>query len=141
VREVGKDPPDHGGKPDPFHLQRFVAAQGGGVYEQALAELKAGRKQGHWMWFIFPQHRDLGRSATARYYGLSGEDEARAYLAHPLLGPRLHECFAALRPHLQAGLSAEAMLGKVDAMKLRSCAALFGVAAREFAPLPSRVDL
>jgi len=110
---------------DPFNLQRFVEAQGDGLYEQALAELKAGRKQSHWMWFIFPQHRDLGRSSTAKYYGLSGEEEARAYLAHPLLGPRLRECFAALRPHLKAGISAEAILGEVDAIKLRSCAELF----------------
>ena len=63
---------------DPFNLQRFVAAQSGGVYEQALDELEQGRKQSHWMWFIFPQHRDLGRSPTAKYYGLSGKDEAAA---------------------------------------------------------------
>ena len=113
---------------DPFNLQRFVEAQGGGVYEQALAELRAGRKQSHWMWFIFPQHRDLGRSPTAKFYGLSGAEEARAYLTHPLLGPRLRECFAALRPHLEAGVSAEAILGEVDAMKLRSCAAIFSKA-------------
>jgi uncharacterized protein (DUF1810 family) len=73
---------------DPLNLQRFVDAQAGGVYEQALAEITAGEKRSHWMWFIFPQHRDLGRSATAKFYGLSGEDEARAYLEHPLLGPR-----------------------------------------------------
>jgi uncharacterized protein (DUF1810 family) len=118
-----------GGPDDPFDLARFVAAQGGGVYERALAELIAGRKESHWMWFILPQHRDLGRSATARYYGLSGVDEARAYLAHPLLGPRLRACFDALRRHLAAGVSAEAILGPVDAMKLRSCLAIFGQAA------------
>ncbi|MCW3797806.1 DUF1810 domain-containing protein [Sphingomonas sp. BN140010] len=114
---------------DPFNLQRFVEAQASGVYEQALAELRARAKQSHWMWFIFPQHRDLGRSATARFYGLSGVDEARAYLAHPLLGPRLRECFEALRPHLEAGVTAEAILGKVDAIKLRSCAEIFREAA------------
>ena len=114
---------------DPFNLQRFVDAQSDGMYERALAELRAGRKHSHWMWFIFPQHRDLGRSATARFFGLSGDEEARAYLAHPLLGPRLHECFAALRPHLEEGISAEAILGEVDAMKLRSCAELFSGAA------------
>ena len=95
------------------------------MYERALAELKAGRKQSHWMLFIFPQHRDLGRSGTAKYYGLSGVDEARTYLAHPLLGPRLRECIEALRPHLEAGVSAEAILGELDAMKLRSCLAIF----------------
>jgi len=114
---------------DPFDLERFVTAQAGGVVEQALAELRAGRKQSHWMWFIFPQHRDLGRSPTAKYYGLSGEEEARAYLAHPVLGPRLHDCFAAVRPHLAAGRSAAAIMGEVDALKLRSSAALFAAAA------------
>jgi len=114
---------------EPFNLQRFVEAQGGGVYQRALAELTAGRKQSHWMWFIFPQHRDLGRSSTARYYGLSGANEARAYLTHPILGARLRECLAALRPHLAAGTSAEAILGEVDAMKLRSCLAIFREAA------------
>jgi hypothetical protein len=67
---------------DSFNLQRFVDAQANGVYEQALAEIGAGEKRSHWMWFIFPQHRDLGRSATAKYYGLSGEDEARAFNTH-----------------------------------------------------------
>jgi len=114
---------------DRFDLERFVRAQSGGVYEQALAELSVGRKRSHWMWFIFPQHRDLGRSDTAKFYGLSGEEEARAYLAHPLLGPRLHACFAALRPQLDAGVSAAAILGEVDALKLRSCAAIFAAAA------------
>jgi len=76
-----------------------------------------------------PPAPDLGRSATAKYYGLSGEEEARAHLAHPLLGARLRESFAALRPHLEAGVSAEAILGEVDAMKLRSCAKILGRAA------------
>ncbi len=116
---------------DPFNLQRFVEAQGSGVYERALAELKAGHKRSHWMWFIFPQHRDLGRSATAKHYGLSGEEEARAYLAHPLLGSRLRECSDALCPHLEAGGSAEAILGELDAMKLRSCLAIFSEASPE----------
>lgn len=114
---------------DPFDLQRFVDAQANGVYERALAELRVGRKQSHWMWFIFPQHRDRGSSATAKFYGLSGEEEARAYLEHPLLGPRLRECFKALSPHFEAGVTAEAILGGVDAMKLRSCAEIFRAAA------------
>jgi uncharacterized protein (DUF1810 family) len=112
---------------DPFHLQRFVEAQAGGVYEQALAELRAGQKRSHWMWFIFPQHRDLGRSGTAQYYGLSGIDEARAYAAHPLLGPRLRECAAAVLEQL-GDKSAEAILGPVDAMKLRSSMDIFSEA-------------
>ena len=95
------------------------------MFEQALSELRAGHKHSHWMWFIFPQHRDLGRSAAAKHYGLSGVEEAAAYAAHPLLGTRLRECIAAIRPHLEAGTSAEAMLGDVDAMKLRSSLAIF----------------
>ena len=97
------------------------------MYEAALAELRAGRKQGHWMWFIFPQHRDLGRSPTAKYYGLSGDEEARAYLAHPVLGPRYRECVAAVRAQLDAGKSLEAIFGELDAMKFRSSAEIFGV--------------
>ena len=112
---------------DPFHLDRFVEAQAGGVYEAALAELRAGQKRSHWMWFIFPQHRDLGRSATAKFYGLSGVDEARAYAAHPLLGPRLRECAAAVLEHL-GETSAEAILGPADAMKLRSSMEIFAEA-------------
>jgi uncharacterized protein (DUF1810 family) len=112
---------------DPFNLQRFVDAQAGGVYEQALAEMTAGEKRSHWMWFIFPQHRDLGRSATAKFFGLSGEDEARAYLAHPLLGPRYRESVAAVRARLETGGSLEAMFGEFDAMKFRSSVEIFGV--------------
>ena len=111
---------------DPFNLQRFVEAQSGGVYERALAELHAGRKQSHWMWFIFPQHRDLGRSATAHFYGLSGSEEAAAYAAHPLLGPRLRACVATVEEHLARGVSLESILGEVDAMKYRSSREIFG---------------
>jgi hypothetical protein len=82
---------------DSFHLQRFVDAQADGVYEQALAKLRAGEKRSDWMWFIFPQSAELGRSPTAKYYGLSGEEEARAYLAHPVLGPRYRTSVAAVR--------------------------------------------
>jgi uncharacterized protein (DUF1810 family) len=112
-----------------FNLQRFVDAQAGGIFEQALAELRAGLKQSHWIWFIFPQHRDLGRSATAKYYGLSGVEEAAAYAAHPLLGSRLRECVAAIRPQLEAGMSAEEILGPVDAMKFASSMEIFRQAA------------
>jgi uncharacterized protein (DUF1810 family) len=113
---------------DPFKLRRFVDAQGGGIFERALVELRAGRKQGHWMWFIFPQHRDLGRSANAKFYGLSGTAEARAYAVHPLLGKRLRLCCAAILRHLEAGEPTEAILGPVDAMKLRSSMEIFAAA-------------
>lgn len=112
---------------DPFDLEKFVEAQANGVYEQAIAELRAGEKRSHWMWFIFPQHRDLGRSATAKFFGLSGVDEARAYAAHPVLGARLRECAAAVLEHLPE-TSAEAILGPVDAMKLRSSMNIFAEA-------------
>jgi len=112
---------------DPFNLQRFVEAQANGVYEQALAELRAGQKQSHWMWFIFPQHRDLGRSPTAKYYGLSGEEETRAYLEHPVLGPRYRECVVAVREWLEKGKSLEAIFETLDAMKFRSSVEIFGV--------------
>ncbi|MDF2092284.1 DUF1810 domain-containing protein [Knoellia sp. 3-2P3] len=112
----------------PFDLTRFVTAQEeGGRYALALRELRAGRKTGHWMWFVFPQVAGLGRSETARFYALSGLDEARAYLAHPTLGPRLLECADTL-----AGLSTHdpvAVLGTVDAMKLKSSMTLFAHAA------------
>lgn len=123
---------------DPFNLDRFVAAQSGGVYQQALDELRRGRKQSHWMWFIFPQHADLGRSQTAKFYGLSGTDEAAAYAAHPLLGKRLRECCAAILPHLERGVSAETILGPIDALKLRSSIEIFGKAVPN-EPLFARV--
>src|SRR3954454_3991697 len=107
-------------------LDRFVAAQAP-VYATVLAELRAGRKQSHWMWFVFPQLAGLGRSATALFYGIASADEARAYLAHPLLGARLRECLAALSAH--EGGSAEAIFGVVDAMKLRSSITLFEAVA------------
>lgn len=113
---------------DPFALWRFVDAQAGAVYEQALAEIKAGAKRSHWMWFIFPQHVDLGRSPTARLYGLSGVEEARAFLAHPLLGDRLLDCCDAILPHLRAGVSAKEIFGSVDAMKLKSSMEIFAEA-------------
>lgn len=112
---------------DPYNLDRFVSAQAGGMLEQALAELRDGRKRSHWMWFIFPQHRELGRSATAKFYGLSGIDEATAYADHPLLGERLRECCRTISPHLQLK-SAEDILGPIDALKLRSSMELFAEA-------------
>ncbi|WP_237219651.1 DUF1810 domain-containing protein [Sphingomonas arenae] len=123
---------------DPFNLQRFVDAQRG-AYEGALAELHAGAKRGHWMWFVFPQARGLGRSAMAELYGITGLEEARAYLAHPVLGPRLRESVAAVLGH--AGQrTAEQMLGPVDATKLRSCLTLFE-AAGGGEPFPQALSL
>jgi uncharacterized protein (DUF1810 family) len=113
---------------DAFELQRFVDAQDdGGTYAQALAELRAGAKRSHWMWFVFPQVAGLGRSATAQRYGISGLDEARAYLAHPVLGPRLVESARALTG--LATSDAVAVFGGIDAQKLRSSMTLFAAAA------------
>jgi uncharacterized protein (DUF1810 family) len=113
---------------DPFDLQRFVEAQdSGGTYDRALAELRGGRKVSHWMWFVFPQIAGLGRSPVAARFAISGLDEARAYLAHPVLGPRLVESAGALAG--QRGRSAAQILGDVDALKLRSSMTLFARAA------------
>lgn len=107
-------------------LQRFLDAQAP-VYEDVRAELRAGRKTSHWMWFIFPQLRGLGHSSLAQHYGIAGRAEALAYVQHPVLGARLKECLALLLAHRD--LSAEDILGDVDAMKLRSCATLFDAVA------------
>jgi uncharacterized protein (DUF1810 family) len=103
-------------------LDRFIAAQEG-AYEGALAELRAGRKTGHWIWFVFPQVAGLGRSEMSRHYAIASLDEARAYLAHPVLGSRLRECAAALLA--TTGRSAEEVLGSIDAVKVRSSMTLF----------------
>ena len=109
-----------------FDLERFVAAQAP-VYPQALAELRRGRKESHWMWFVFPQIAGLGRSPTAIRYAIASLAEARAYLAHSLLGPRLVESTQALLDH--RGRSAESILGPIDAVKLCSSMTLFEAAA------------
>jgi uncharacterized protein (DUF1810 family) len=118
----------HDGGPaerDPFDLDRFVTAQDtDDTYATALGELRRGRKRSHWMWFVFPQVSGLGRSAVAKHFELTGADEARAYLAHPVLGPRLLECARAMAG--LAGHDAVAVLGPVDAAKLRSSMTLFG---------------
>jgi uncharacterized protein (DUF1810 family) len=107
---------------EPFPLDHFISAQEP-VYDQVRAELRAGRKRSHWMWFIFPQLAGLGRSSTARYYGLASLAHARAFLGHPVLGPRLRECtalaIAAKSP------SALALMGTPDDLKLRSSMTLF----------------
>ena len=107
-------------------LQRFLDAQDG-VYEQALAELRAGRKRSHWMWFVFPQIAGLGHSSTAAYYAIADLAEARAYLAHPLLGARLAECAEALLG--VTGRTAHEILGSPDDLKLRSSMTLFAQVA------------
>ncbi len=112
-------------KSDPFNLARFVAAQAG-VYPTALAEIARGRKTSHWMWFVFPQIAGLGHSAMAQRYAVSSRAEAQAYLAHPLLGARLHECLAALAA--LPPTRAEAVFGGIDAVKLWSSLTLFDAA-------------
>jgi uncharacterized protein (DUF1810 family) len=108
-------------------LERFVLAQDDhSTYERALTELRAGRKTSHWMWFVFPQVSGLGHSPTAMHYELAGLDEARAYLDHDVLGPRLVECCRALLE--LDGADADQVLGPVDAMKLRSSMTLFAKA-------------
>lgn len=109
-------------------LTRFDIAQFD-TYETALSELKQGRKVTHWMWFIFPQLKALGRSSTSKFYGITDLNEARAYLADPNLGPNLVEACKAVLAHTDR--SAEQILGKVDALKLRSCATLFREAAED----------
>jgi uncharacterized protein (DUF1810 family) len=109
-----------------YPLDRFVQAQDLD-YKQALAELSAGRKQTHWIWYVFPQLRELGRSQTARKFGINGRGEASAYMAHPVLGPRLVECVHAILAHSDRG--AVEILGDIDAMKLRSCLTLFSEVA------------
>ncbi len=117
----GEDVPD-------FQIERFVQAQEG-VYAKALAEIKRGRKRGHWMWYIFPQLCGLGRSITAKRYAVSGHEEARAYLTHPVLGPRLRECSKALLELREK--SALEIFGEIDELKLRSCMTLFALAAED----------
>jgi uncharacterized protein (DUF1810 family) len=109
---------------DPYDLERFIQAQAG-VYAQVLAELHAGLKRSHWMWFVFPQIEGLGRSSMAVRYALRHLSEAQAYLSHPMLGTRLQECVQALRVH--TGRSAVAILGAVDAQKLHACLTLFAL--------------
>ena len=107
---------------DPYDLHRFVAAQCRS-YDDAVAELRSGRKTSHWMWFVFPQIAGLGHSPTARTYAITSLAEARAYLAHPVLGDRLRECASILAG--LPGLTAEQIFGGIDAMKLRSSMTLF----------------
>jgi uncharacterized protein (DUF1810 family) len=111
---------------NPYDLHRFETAQDG-IYESALAELRAGRKTGHWMWFVFPQIAGLGMSAMSQRFAIASLAEARAYLEHPVLGPRLAECARALTA--QSGRTAQEIFGGIDAVKLRSSMTLFARAA------------
>lgn len=120
-------------------LDRFVVAQDrDATYDRALAELRAGRKTSHWMWFVFPQLAGLGRSPTAQAYAIADLAEARAYLAHEVLGLRLRECCRALLG--LEGVSADQVLGGVDATKLRSSMTLFALAAPEEPVFPEVLD-
>ena len=113
---------DSGGRDDPYDLQRFVQAQNAD-YDRALLEIKRGKKRSHWMWYIFPQFEGLGFSTTSMRYSIKSMGEAAAYLAHPVLGPRLKECAKAVLG--VEGRSAHEIFGSPDDMKLRSCATLF----------------
>jgi uncharacterized protein (DUF1810 family) len=113
---------------DRWRLERFVAAQDEtGTFQRAVAELRAGAKSGHWMWFVFPQIAGLGTSATSRHYAITSLEEARAYLAHPVLGPRLRECARIVADTEHR--TAEEVFGLIDALKLRSSMTLFTVAS------------
>ena len=115
---------------DPYNLGRFATAQDAGeTYASAVAELRLGRKIGHWMWFVFPQIAGLGMSSMSRRYAIASLDDARRYLAHPILGERLEEC-ARILTELD-GKSAHDIFGSIDAMKLRSSMTLFARAAPE----------
>jgi len=118
-------------------LERFVGAQAD-VYDDALAELRAGSKRGHWMWFVFPQIAGLGRTATAQRFAIADLAEARAYLAHPVLGPRLVECAEALLK--VTGRTATQILGTPDDLKLRSSMTLFARAADDPAVFRAVLD-
>jgi uncharacterized protein (DUF1810 family) len=107
---------------DPFDLERFIRAQEA-VYDRALAEIRSGDKRSHWMWFIFPQIDGLGFSSTAKHYAIKSAEEARQYLAHPVLGPRLRECAKAVLA--VEGRSASEIFGSPDDLKLKSCMTLF----------------
>ena len=122
---------------DPFNLQRFVDAQAP-VYDAVVRELAAGAKQSHWMWFVFPQIAGLGFSATSVFFAVSSLDEARAYMAHPILGPRLVECAGLVLA--AKGRTARQIFGPVDEMKFRSSMTLFSRAAPEVAAFVTCLD-
>jgi uncharacterized protein (DUF1810 family) len=118
-------------------LDRFVTAQAP-VWTQVMAELERGEKRSHWMWFVFPQIAGLGRSPMAQHYAITDADEARAYLAHPLLGARLREACAAMLAH--RGVRPESILGGIDAIKFRSSMTLFDAVAEDAEPFSDALD-
>ena len=122
---------------DPHNLQRFVDAQKD-VFETVCAELTAGRKRSHWMWFIFPQLKNLGHSPTAQFYGISGRDEAQAYLHHPLLGQRLRHCTQLLLATHERSI--HQILGSPDDLKFRSCMTLFAHVTEDNQPFVDAVN-
>jgi uncharacterized protein (DUF1810 family) len=113
---------------DPYNLRRFVTAQNP-VFEEVCAELRAGQKRSHWIWFIFPQMRGLGSSEYATFYGIASRGEAEAYAAHPVLGPRLRECTRLVIA--VAGRSIRQILGSPDDLKFRSSMTLFALTSAE----------
>jgi uncharacterized protein (DUF1810 family) len=123
---------------EPFNLQRFVDAQAP-VYAQILAELRAGSKRSHWMWFIFPQIAGLGRSETARHFAIASREEASAYLAHPILGPRLRQCCRLTT--LIEGRSARDIFGTPDDMKFHSSLTLFAAVAPDDAAFATALQI
>ena len=123
---------------DLFDLRRFVDAQAV-VYDTVLTELRGGRKRTHWIWFVFPQLKGLGRSDTAEYFGLRSLDEAKAYLDHPVLGPRLREC-ARLLTAIPEPRSIKAVVGSVDALKICSSMTLFAAATDDNAEFTAVLD-
>lgn len=122
---------------DPHHLERFVEAQRGD-YASALAEIRAGRKRSHWMWYIFPQFAGLGFSETSRFFAIKSLEEAKAYLAHPVLGERLRECFDAVLG--VQGKTAHEIFGAPDDAKLGSCATLFAKISPADSPFHRVID-
>ena len=122
---------------DHFRLERFVTAQGG-THDDALAELGAGRKRSHWMWFVFPQAQGLGHSPTARFYAIGSLDEARAYMAHPVLGPRLLVAVEAAMTAPATSLSA--LFGSPDDLKFVSSMTLFALAAEDPDPFQNALE-
>ncbi len=122
---------------DPFNLQRFLEAQDG-VFEEVCAELRNGRKTSHWMWFIFPQIKGLGRSATAEMFAISSREEAAAYASHPILGGRLLACTRLVNSI--AGRSIRQIFGDPDDLKFRSCMTLFGQVCKENRPFLDAVE-
>lgn len=122
---------------DNYNLQRFLSAQEENI-DSVILELNQGQKIGHWMWYIFPQVKGLGRSSTAEFYAIQSKDEAIAYLNHPVLGPRLLECTKAV--NAQDNLTAEHIFGYPDYLKFRSCMTLFERISNNESPFSEALD-